>query len=145
MLTQEIKDSLRHLSKDELREVQEAIVSLQQIFNEEDMLALPVTRQTKQDKQNDLELEFYRLAENWKHETASLSSVTKKMNHKDYIKIIKMGQAVLPFILRSLLKEPDYWFVALKKISNEDPNPVGATFSDSVTGWLQWGKKNQLI
>jgi hypothetical protein len=47
-----------------------------------------------------------------------------------------MGGNVLPFILRSLMKEPDHWFVALKSITNEDPIPYGASFQDSVNGWI---------
>jgi hypothetical protein len=92
-----------------------------------------------------LELEFYRLAENWKYETSSLSSITKKVRHPDYLKIIKMGGNVLPFILRSLMKEPDHWFVALKSITNEDPIPYGASFQDSVNGWIAWGRERGLI
>jgi hypothetical protein len=92
-----------------------------------------------------LELEFYRRAENWKYETSSFSSITKKMRHQDYLKIIEMGVNVLPFILRSLMKEPDHWFVALKSITNEDPIPYGASFQDSVNGWLAWGRERDLI
>jgi hypothetical protein len=92
-----------------------------------------------------LELEFYRRAENWKYETSSLSSITKKMRHQDYLKIIEMGVDVLPFILRSLMKEPDHWFVALKSITNEDPISYGASFQDAVNGWLAWGRERDLI
>ncbi len=144
MLTQEIKDSLRHLSKDELQEIHAVIISLQQVAGE-DVFTSPVPSLTEQDEKNYLELEFYRLAENWKHETASLSSIKKKVTHQDYLKIVDMGEDVLPFILRSLLKEPDHWFVALKNISKEDPIPSGATFQDSVNGWLKWGQEKGLI
>ena len=116
---------------------------MQQVSKGGDVPTVP--RQIKQDEKNHVELEFYRLAENWKHETASLSSIIEKTNHKDYLKIIEMGQNVLPFILRSLSEDADHWFVALKKISKEDPIPAGATFTDSVRGWLKWGEKNQLI
>jgi putative addiction module CopG family antidote len=100
---------------------------------------------SKQSPKKYLELEFYRLAENWKHETASFSSISKKINHQDYVKIVAMGNDVLPLILRSLLQEPDHWFVALKNISKEDPIPAGTTFSDSVSGWLKWGQEKGLI
>ena len=123
----------------------EVIISLQQVFNGEDVTTLLVPRQIKQDEKNNVELEFYRLAENWKYETASLSSITKKTIHKDYLKIIEMGQDVLPFILRSLLEDTDHWFVTLKKISKEDPIPAGATFPDAVNGWLKWGQEKGLI
>ena len=145
MLTQEIKDSLSSLSKDELREIQQVIFSLQQVVNEENGSTLLRSSPSSQAEKNYLELEFYRLAENWKHETASSSSISKKIKHKDYVRIIEMGQDVLPFILRSLLNEHEHWFVALKKISKEDPIPAGATFSDAVNGWLKWGQEKGLI
>jgi putative addiction module CopG family antidote len=97
------------------------------------------------DRENCLELQFYRLAENWKYETASISSIKKKVNHQDYLRIVEMGRDVLPFILRSLLREPDCWFVALKSISQEDPILPGATFQQAVSGWLQWGREQRLI
>lgn len=98
-----------------------------------------------QERENHLELEFYRLAENWKHETAALSSIKKKVNHQDYLRIIDIGRDVLPFILRSLLRDPDRWFVALKNISQEDPIPPDSTFQQAVSGWLQWGREQKLI
>jgi putative addiction module CopG family antidote len=127
-----------------LGEISQQIATEQVIDSEavfESLKSIPI----EQNENNYLELEFYRLAENWKHETASLSSISKKINHQNYLKIVEMGNAVLPFILRALLKEPDHWFVALKNISKEDPIPSGATFQDSVNGWLKWGQEKGLI
>jgi hypothetical protein len=88
-----------------------------------------------------LQQEFNRLATRWKSDTESLSSIKKKITHPDYLKIIEMGYEVVPIILQSLLKEPDHWFVALNKISGEDPISYGASFQEAVIGWLQWGQR----
>ncbi len=65
--------------------------------------------------------EFSRLARTWKAETGHLSSVTKAAMHPAYQRIIGLGPAALPSILRELKEEPRQWFWALKAISGEDP------------------------
>jgi hypothetical protein len=100
-----------------------------------------ILNQKKPTEKKNLQQEFNRLATRWKSETESLSSVKKKTTHPDYLKIIEMGSEVIPIILQSLLKEPDHWFVALNKISSENPISYGASFQEAVIGWLQWGQR----
>ena len=87
-----------------------------------------------------IEEEFHQLAANWRSETTAFSSLRKKVNNANYLKIIEMGQAVLPLILKSMSAEPQHWFVALKSISGEDPVPHGANFYEAVDAWLAWGR-----
>jgi hypothetical protein len=70
-----------------------------------------------------LERQFSALAEEWRRETAPLSSVTDIVLHPAYQRIIGMGQAALPFILTELARQPDHWFWALRAITAEDPVP----------------------
>jgi hypothetical protein len=85
--------------------------------------------------------EFAQLAERWKAETAHLSLVTKAAMHPAYQRIIGLGPAALPLILRELRDEPRQWFWALKAISGEDP--VGPADRGNVSkmreAWLAWG------
>jgi hypothetical protein len=104
-----------------------------------------ILSQKKPIEKKNLQQDFNRLAARWKSETESLSSIKKKITHPDYLNIIEMGYEVIPIILQSLLKEPDHWFVALNKISGEDPISYGASFQDAVIGWLQWGQRKGLF
>ena len=91
---------------------------------------------------NPLEVEFLQRALRWKAQTALHSSIAKKAQHPDYQRIIGMGEAVVPLILRWLKHEPDFWFEALVAITGEQPmrpehaGDIGALAAD----WLEWGR-----
>jgi hypothetical protein len=74
-------------------------------------------------QQAELERTFFDLANRWRNETALLSSVTKIAMHPAYQRIIGMGPAALPLLLRELEQQPDHWFWALTAITGEDPVP----------------------
>jgi hypothetical protein len=83
---------------------------------------------------------FEVLAEQWRVETAALSSVTEITNHHAYLEIIKMGKRALPLILREMETRPDHWFHALSEITGQDPADEGADFMDATNAWLAWGR-----
>jgi hypothetical protein len=91
--------------------------------------------------------EFERLAEQWKTETAFLSSTTAMVSHPAYRAIIALGPPVLPLMLRDLEREPVHWFEALQAITGENPVPcehwgkIAAMRAD----WLAWGRQRGLI
>ncbi len=64
---------------------------------------------------------FAGLAEQWRRETAPLSSVTEIVLHPAYQRIIGMGRDALPLILADLVRRPDHWFWALRAITGENP------------------------
>src|ERR1051326_5185986 len=66
---------------------------------------------------------FDSLATQWRNETAHVSSITKLVSHPAYYKIIGMGRAAVPMMLRRLQHEPELWFWALTSITREDPIP----------------------
>src|SRR5215510_10026663 len=70
-----------------------------------------------------LEEKFHRLASGWKNDTQHLSSITAMVTHPKYQSIIGMGPAVLPILFKQLQEDPDYWFWALRAITEEDPIP----------------------
>ena len=92
--------------------------------------------------QNPIDFEFARLAQNWKAETAHLSSITKAAMHPAYQRIIGMGFAALPLLLRELRDGPRQWFWALKAISGEDPvEPADrGNVRKMREAWLEWGR-----
>jgi hypothetical protein len=93
-------------------------------------------------EQPDLEQTFSELAEQWRQETAIYSSVSKKAMHPAYQRIIGMGPAAIPLILRALQQQPEHWFWALTAITREDPvRPEDAGDVRRMTeAWLEFGR-----
>jgi hypothetical protein len=92
-----------------------------------------------------VETTFKHSAERWRNETAAISSVTARAMHPAYQRIIGLGPAVIPMILRELRSRPDHWFWALNAITGEQPVAEGANFSDAVATWLAWGNERGLV
>lgn len=94
-----------------------------------------------------LESEFMKHEKKWKDDTRHISSPIDKYLHPSYARIIGLGWPAVKFVLRSLQKQPDDWFYALRAITNV--NPV----SDDAAGdvkrmsemWIGWGKKNGVL
>src|SRR3989442_3046285 len=82
---------------------------------------------------------FSDLAQRWRRETAAHSVLQKKVLHPAYQRIIGLGPAVVPHILRQLQREPAHWFWALNAITGADPAPAGSTFQEAADAWLKWG------
>lgn len=84
--------------------------------------------------------EFDELAEEWREDTAMLSSIKKQVEHPAYRQIIGMGQDAIPFIMRELRTQPEHWFVALRQIAGTDP--VKPKHRGNVKlmarDWLKW-------
>jgi len=93
---------------------------------------------------------FSDLADEWRRDTAPLSSVARMALHPAYQEVIGMGQAALPMILAELAREPGHWFWALRAITGE--NPVTEEDAGDLLrmrdawirlgrerGWFAWG------
>ena len=94
-----------------------------------------------------IEADFQRLAAEWKHDTAHLSSPEMIAAHRAYQEIIGMGKDAIPFILQDLQKSPTQWFWALSSITRESPvHPEDRGNLDAMTlAWLDWGRRNYYI
>ena len=104
-------------------------------------------RQKQLTETKSLEVKFQSLAEQWRKDTAHLSSVTKQVMHPSYQRIIGLGPAILPILLREVAQQSGYWFWALNAIAGEDPvqpDDLGNVQRMSKA-WLQWGKQRSLI
>jgi len=90
----------------------------------------------------ELERKFEALKEQWINETRFLSIAAQKIAHPAYLKLIKLGDAALPLLLRELKRRPDFWFAALEAIAEDNPVPpehlgdLGAMTKD----WIEWGR-----
>ena len=92
----------------------------------------------------EIEVTFLELAEQWRRETGMMSLVTKMSMHPAYQRIIGMGQAVVPLILRELEQEPDHWFWALQAITGVNPvkSQQRGRLKQMAEAWIQWGREN---
>jgi hypothetical protein len=50
------------------------------------------------EKADETETSFHRLAEEWKSETAPLSSIRLKKEHPAYRRLVAMGEPVIPLL-----------------------------------------------
>jgi hypothetical protein len=85
---------------------------------------------------------FRRLAAEWKLQARFLPSPTVIAALSAYRAIIAMGMAAVPLILDELQRDPDHWFVALRRITGEDPVPDDAQgdLDRMAEAWLNWGR-----
>ena len=100
--------------------------------------ALPDTQHAAHERR------FTRFATAWKAETELISKVTARILHPAYQKIIGMGEAAIPFILKDLSENgPDDWFWALTAITDENPitEAIVGDMHAMTEAWLQWGTK----
>jgi len=90
---------------------------------------------------------FQSLSRKWKEETGAESSLSNITSNINYLKVIKMGDRAIPFILRELRSEPAPWFLALRVIT-EEPN-VGmehsGNFRKMAGAWIRWGEQHGYI
>jgi len=96
----------------------------------------PVTRQ------KDVSYQFHGLVNEWREDIRFTSSTSKMCSHPAYLRIIGMGEKILPFILRELEREPHHWFVALEAITGNDPvnqEHIG-NVKKMAKDWLTWAK-----
>jgi hypothetical protein len=111
-------------------------------LNEEVLLLLAESQ-----GKDDVELEFTELMKEWKTSRKATSLSSTMAMHPAYQRIIGLGKAALPFILRELQSTLDHWFWALKAISREDPVPSESrgNMSEMRAAWLEWGRKKGYV
>lgn len=92
---------------------------------------------------------FSELADRWISETSQFSSIRRKVEHQAYQNIIGLGQPAIGLILTRLQQDelPRHWFVALKKLTGEDPvlPHQRGVLIEMKDAWLGWGRVNGYI
>ena len=92
---------------------------------------------------------FQLLARKWQRDTGHLSSISAICMDISYQKIIGMGAPAVPFIIRCLQLEgdnPQYWFWALKILTDSDPVPVSdrGNIIKMAQHWIGWAKSENV-
>lgn len=94
------------------------------------------------------EKRFKQLSSQWRRETRALSSILHKtILNSSYMEIIKNGNQFLSFILKDLERGPDHWFIALERITGENPiteKELGK-MDKMAEVWIKWGKEKAKI
>jgi hypothetical protein len=87
---------------------------------------------------------FESLAAKWRDATQYMSSVTQMISRPEYLQIIGMGEAVLPYILRELERDSDHWGPALSAITNTDPvrEEDWGDLTAIRARWLGWAREH---
>lgn len=96
------------------------------------------------DDADDLASTFESLRKSWHREYGASSSLTAIARCGSYQQIIALGKAVLPLIFEDLKRqpEPDHWFEALRRITDDDPVPPSDRGNRRrvAKAWLKWGR-----
>lgn len=85
--------------------------------------------------------EFETLVKVWIKATAHFSFVRQQIIHPSFLRIIGMGDKVLPLILEELKQRPiPSWFTALEAISGKDVASEATSIGEAALCWLKWGQ-----
>ncbi len=97
--------------------------------------------------QAELERKFNALADQWRKDTAAVSSSTEIFSHEAYKRITALGEFAIPFILRAFERRQEHWDYALWLITGENPVlPECAGQMDEIAkAWVEWGKQHRYI
>jgi hypothetical protein len=90
---------------------------------------------------------FISLANRWHEETDYLSSPSRITDNDTYLKIISMGESVIPLILQDMQEHGGNWYRALRILSDEDPvSPeTRGDIPKMKEAWLRWGRDKGYI
>ncbi len=91
-----------------------------------------------------VEQRFRRLEAIWESETQFLSDADRITEHPAFQEIIRMGEAVVPLLLRDLEQKPSLWVWALPRITGVNPvvPSEGGNIRKMAEAWLRWGRDN---
>ncbi|MBI3273098.1 MAG: hypothetical protein HYZ53_29175 [Planctomycetes bacterium] len=86
---------------------------------------------------------FASLAKTWKDETGIESSPARLACHPAYKRIVDMGWAIVPLLLRDLESFGGLWFDALVEITQKNPVPPeqAGQVEEMRKCWVSWGKQ----
>jgi hypothetical protein len=98
---------------------------------------------------SELEIIFKGLSKKWREATGGYSLTYRRFAHPTYLSLLVFAEnnkeEIIPLILRELKDRPDWWFEALKFLTNADPTKKGDNFTEAAKAWLKWGVGRKLI
>ena len=108
------------------------------------MASVPAKQPLASPSVESIEQRFRRLESIWTAETGYLSAPSEIVNHPAFQEIIRLGDAVVPFMMRDLEERPRLWVWALSDITGADPVPAAdrGNICKMSELWLRWGKEH---
>jgi hypothetical protein len=107
------------------------------------MATTPAHKTAEEPVEESVEQRFQRLAAIWEAETHYLSDAHRIMEHPAFQEILRLGQAVVPLMLRDLEQKPRLWVWALPRITGDNPvtSSEGGNIRKMSEAWLRWGRE----
>jgi hypothetical protein len=98
-------------------------------------------------KKTTLEETFAQLVKTWHHNKEYTSSMSAITQDPAYLEIIDLGPAVVPLIFKEMQRKPDYWFVALRQLTGQNPVTPDqrGNLPKMTSSWLAWAKEQGFI
>lgn len=91
--------------------------------------------------------EFESLKEDWLAGIRFDSGYHNLVNHPSYLKIISMGEIIIPILVRDMINNRIPWFYALEDITGEDPireESIGR-LDELIQDWTDWAEENSYV
>jgi hypothetical protein len=79
---------------------------------------------------------FNGYAEEWIKDTAKSSFMASP--HTAFLKILTLGEPILPILIETLPTSPRRWLLPLRLIAKDNPVKENATMQEAVDAWLDW-------
>lgn len=97
-------------------------------------------------KKKRIKKEFYYSYNKWFDETAHLSVVNKQISNISFLKMVGLGEDVLPYLLKEFKKVPSIaLLIALEAIIGKDIAQTASNHTEAVDLWIKWGEEKDLI
>lgn len=96
------------------------------------------------ERNEDLQVEFDRLAQEATDASHFDSTLRLLLEHPSYLRILEMGPAAVPMVLRRMEEERGHWFHAMMTLTGANPIPFAARgrVPEMNRVWLEWAKDN---
>ncbi len=107
------------------------------------MFTLPANTALQAQPGETVEQRFRRLQAIWEADTCVYSDPAKIMGHPAWQEIIRMGEAVVPLMLRDIEQKPRLWVWALPDITGAQPvaSADAGNIRKMSEAWVRWGKE----
>ena len=93
-----------------------------------------------------LQRQFEKRAAKWLEATEFISSTTAATSHRTYIRIIALGEAVVPLLIEDLQRDPNTnWYTALVILTDENPvtPALAGNYPAMAAAWKTWLDKGR--
>lgn len=90
---------------------------------------------------------FQELRNAWLNDTAFESGYKNKINHPAYLKIVSMGELIIPILVEDMVENKTPWHYALVDITQKNPirEESAGRANKIIEDWHAWAKENNYV